>query len=292
VKLITTVAIALVTAIAGHCDEASEENSVSAVKRSWQAILDAKPNKKEFSTDAEYWFPILDVAEKEAKTLFSKDHRAARIKFFVDQFGKHGGETDFRWVLTDLWCALPARGGFLPSNEQVSLEDRDRFLVFAEAHVRRLLADPKLLDRYYRFVVWSQVYFGKVGPHGDSLTPVRWSIVREQFQKHKEPPDYWWLARDVLLLAAATGQTDLLKDAKPEELRGVFEKIDAWIAENEKYLVADEKEPRWKVSKPARTLRIPRKSAWPVLAPPERPFDDWPKELSAPDATWLLKIKR
>lgn len=76
-RVVILLTVIVIVAGVGHCAEptASEADSVAATKRSWQTVLEAQPNKKEFPTKYSYWSPIHDTASEEAKTLFAAEHR-------------------------------------------------------------------------------------------------------------------------------------------------------------------------------------------------------------------------
>ena len=128
-----------------------------------QAVAPLNPKLDPFF----YWADIRDQCEAEFYPGKSTADRRKNIEFFVDQFGKHGPQADLRWLMSDLHATIPSCDyGWDKAND----DRRERIFIFNEYIVRRALADPKFLDRYYRGVFWSESLFRQCRPQRQAFS--------------------------------------------------------------------------------------------------------------------------
>ncbi len=270
--------------------EGDDSATTRPVRKAWERIKSARPDLAAKRGDVEYWLPIYDSAADEFSMLSQGDRRLERISGFVEKFGKDGAESDFRWMLASLHRTIPKNGAYSPLERNFAgdpVEGADfaeETLAFCEAQVKLLVEDPKLRERYYRFILWSGMYFGKGDV--DTATGVRYGYVKGRLAKDRRPKDYWYLARDVVLLTHALGRSDLLTNADCRKMAEQFDRLDKWVNDNEQYFVVNKISHTWAVDGDAKMKGIPLRGRndWPVLTPPNEPFPDWkgdspPKEM-------------
>jgi hypothetical protein len=222
-----------------------------------------------------YCADIRDQCEAEFYPSNSTAHRRKNIEYFVDQFGKHGPQADIRWLMSDLHATIPGCDyGWDKAND----DRRERVFIFNEYIVRRALADPKFLDRYYRAVFWSESLFGSADRNDKHFqgrqVELAVNALRDRFPQSSEY--YWCYARNFVLLAHAFGRDDLLSDTQADDLASRFDELHRWFVKNEAALTADPDYPRWVravAAKPGNSANVD--TNFPSQPVPNRPFADW-----------------
>ena len=98
----------------------------------------------------------------------------------------------------------------------------------------------------------------------------------ERFPESPTPnqPHYWCYARHFMILAAATGQADILNNAEPEKLFAKFEQWREKLDSHIRYLLPHPTEPVWIMSP-----RLALGRVWKTqdLCAVEKPFPEWDK---------------
>lgn len=192
--------------------------------------VDTPLSKKVKDGSPESWYLEFKVGHKELKKIIDSSNQREGIEFFVNQFGREGAQADMRWLIAARTMMLPADRNLKPTTQDKNLRHVQN--TFAEFQVRQFLKHPKLLDRYYHSVVWFNHMFNKMF-FSTYLGNVRKKLQSDEFQN-----DYWWYAQNFLLLVHATNRDDLLENAKPEELKPVFEQWYQWLKLNGIFLTA------------------------------------------------------
>ncbi|VAX39247.1 hypothetical protein MNBD_PLANCTO02-909, partial [hydrothermal vent metagenome] len=214
--------------------------------------------------------------------------KEVKIKFYVDQFGKHGSQADMKWLYIARTFNL-ASTAKIPEQKDQPLDYRI-YCLFAKHQVLQFTKDPALLKRFYEGTIWYKPYDGffgkdrhdKVFGHGALGLTVR--VIHERMKDIKKE-SYWGCARNFMLLAYATGREDLLKNIKPEKLYPQYVKWEKWMLKerNGAYLRASSKEPRWVLDKGEKKrqemyfpfLENEQMELPPLKIKPKYPFPDW-----------------
>ena len=146
---------------------------------------------------------------------------------------------------------------------------RELQLLACKVQVEMFLKDPDLFERYYRLLVWSEQFFGRPRYHGLSKV----GSLDKHFRKDGE--DYWWYARDFLILAHATDADAFVNRDAPTELAAQYAMWRKWIDDNFTKLVPHETKPIWQVKPIWHRGRIERLFGGDLkpLNQPTEPFD-------------------
>lgn len=248
----------------------------------WTVIRNAK-GKRSVNFDesyeeslGEFWLETHMVAFATFSKMVDGPNRRENLKYFVEQFGKHGPQADMRWLLarpgTTLSQSTGDDGGLYGVSSVRSRKARDVQVLFAELQVRHILSDREALERYYHAVVWYGSFF-RFFAHNIGVMQ----------QKFSEKPDaeYWWYARNFVVFAHATGRDDLLRDVKPEKLHARYIKWIHWIASNGPYFRASQSESRWYLDEGEKKRQegylpfVSRSRLPKLIKQPSKPFPDW-----------------
>ncbi|UCG48790.1 MAG: hypothetical protein JSU94_03230, partial [Phycisphaerales bacterium] len=212
----------------------------------------------------------------------------------IHQFGKRGPLADMKLCLADASLMIPQQYNqpiplYYSSNEQekkpelekIAAKYRDMLNLVCKIQVRMFLKDPDLLERYYNVVIWSEVF---LKDHGPMEMGQWWSLLRKLGLDwdSMDGDDYWWYAREFVLLAHATGRDDLLRDGDSMELYEACEKWRAWMWTN-----------IWKDTSWTRFFPHPDKPIWVerdsllavgrgLVKKPSLPFPDWDMKVLPP----------
>lgn len=247
------------------------------------AGLEAAPGPDASQDDIfNYWALVSDRTVEQGIKLTEVDakQRKANLQCFVESFGRHGPQADFRlaiafYPVTPMdWATRPQ-----PTKDKWTRKWRDIQLDLSEIMVREFLKHPDMLHRYYQVVIWNDQ------GHGFKLS----SFFRIQDlgkrllgpERDKFAEEYWWYALQTLLLVHAVGQDHLLENVSPEHLDKALVEWSVWMAENGPYLRQNPDTRQWEVDEDNKAdksgyigwsqLRILR-------PPPEmivEPFPDW-----------------
>lgn len=232
-----------------------------------------------------FWYGVMDVGFVELKKIVYSANVREGLKYYVSQFGKNDALTDFRWLIAARRRLLPADTEIRPHIAPKEIDLMHAELYFAEYQVRQFLEKPKLLARYYQSVIWYDQMFS------DLFFPVFLGQVIENMKTGSSDEYYWWYAQNFMLMAHATGRDDLLKGAKPEDLKPRFQIWYRWFVRNGMYLRASPDSFYWRLNPEEPALKkvnfqFMSHRRLPVLkVRPQYPFPDWegPKPLTPED---------
>ncbi|MFN0196295.1 MAG: hypothetical protein ACKVT0_06095 [Planctomycetaceae bacterium] len=229
----------------------------------------------------EYWAHIsLQAHVDHFRKMLVGGQLREKMYLFEQQFGKHGASSDIRWFLAFTDGTMNPVFGDLPKTENDSSEILKNIINsaehLAEFQVRRFLKEPKILDRYCRFVVWQKIPFTR------GMTGL-YVHTRNGLANNRDPNRYWWFARDFIVAAHVMGRDDLLKDVEPNDLRPKSKEFFEWFRKEGYYLRPNKDSTGWKIDLGEKE----RKEAYlpflegeggelpPLPNAPKFPFDDW-----------------
>lgn len=185
----------------------------------------------------QWWLEMIDLTgEKFWNSLDSGDVKS-ETKRYVEAFGRYGPAFDLAWGIMDPSLVLVAESESDPWNERPAHSQtvspyrtfyRALQVGLAEAQVRRFLADPKLLDRYCKLVLYSRMLFGTERDYSTFRYMVK--RVHQGFEDGKADT-FFWYAREFMVLAYVTDRTDLLQHTTPEELHKRFNTWYFWLTD-------------------------------------------------------------
>lgn len=230
----------------------------------------------------EYW---CDVAYKcrqefygELRAMGAKE-RSEVVKHYVQQFGEDGAISDFHWLCCDMSLTLP---GVRPTGHLLPPTDREWMVpirkLLCQEIVQRCLRERSFLKRYYHAVMWSGAFLGT--PKTDQgIRALALLHKTRQGIKTEDENEYWWWARNAVVLLYAFGHEMLLENAIADKLGAPTVRVAEWVYRNSHPFIADEKEFRWRVSKGTRL---------PVFSLPKAPFPDWDSRIRMPERKVVL----
>lgn len=151
--------------------------------------------------------------------------------YLISQFGKHGPQADLRLLFGAPHVFLP-----VASERKLQRWDLPRgVLPLDEAEIRRIrmavcryqtelfVRQPNELLRYTHAVFWFRALRAD-DPH---ITEVVIDGIVAAMSSHAND-DYWWAARNFLVLACATERMDLIAGTPADSLRQSFEQWHRW----------------------------------------------------------------
>jgi len=262
----------------------------------------AEPDYKGYADANGWWDDLTSALNMEFWRLCWADDYEKHIRRLVHHFGRHGPMVDMKICITDarIMLALDSNQSnqvlpgelrkALPSLARLEARYRQIRNFVAKTQVEMFLKRPDLLDRYYNVVVWSHQFLGstlgqwwslmsKVSELAESWRPLYYDAAAYS--------DYWYYARDFMLVAHATGRDDLLQDVDGGELYQRYEKWDAWLQTNV-----------WGETGWTRLVPHPEKPIWverdsllakgrDLVKEPMFPFPDWDSNVSPPKRSLL-----
>lgn len=227
----------------------------------WASILKKQPRLEGFT---EWEQEAVDPAVAFNKLYDVEDAAKRReiLTFFVDQFGKHGWEADFRWIMAAPYCIVASHGRYTPltpiskrAEMQNAISDE-----VCELIVLRCLREPEFLRRYYHAVAWSRAFLGNERLRNALTQPFAvlgaMEHTAEGFRK-QTPGTRWWFARNYILLAYAFSQEERLKSPDEISFAEQFGGLDRWFKENQLYIRPNHAEYRWQLDEDAQRRQIP-----------------------------------
>lgn len=258
-------------------EENNKRPAKEVAQEVWNLIKNAKGDPKTIAGGkGTYWYDIWQYCVNAFAMVDQADDPEKVMKYFVDQFGKHGAQADMRWIFSGIMYTMPD-WRYPPFGNQPEYV-RGKQLKMAELITRRLLKDKEFMKRYHRAVLW----------HGDLFSKFMTRTINaaKKGLEKKDNEEYWWYARNLVLIIHAFGQDKLLKDVKPEEINKLIPPFIKWYEENRPYIEVDEKLQIWKVNEEAKkagnVLNKSRLKTVPAIPSPETPFDDWGKDSPTP----------
>ncbi len=269
----------------------SDQAEVDArAKEFWKNIRSAHADDPEgYKTEARlYWEDIARRCELAFMELKHEPDMRPVLKYYVDQFGRHGPQADFRWAAAHHTIMLSACGRFpvysnfykhYPVPPKVAFLSEAEELV-CELIVRRCMKEPDFQRRYHHILLWDQGILGcdredRISSQDQTLSLLA-QALKEDFSERTRN-HYWWYARNVVILAYATGRDDLLRDSEPEGLAETSVRLTKWLYENYPYLRVDRREKRWKLDEDAKAKgeKWKGKTEMPLIPSPKAPSPDW-----------------
>jgi hypothetical protein len=210
----------------------------------------------------EFWYQTcLDAHAALVEALVTD--RVEDVLVLIDQFGSLGQGFDFVLLFCDPYRMLSSG----ESLERILLVDpeigSEAVGNMLRALVQRLLEDDDLIESYYRATLWSG---GSSLDSGRGLNDLA-VTVSANFPADSSEPWFWWSARDFVLLARATGRTEMVLGATPEELRRRFDQWFDWYQQEREHLRADNSRFIW------RKHTLGRGSTDMLI--PSLPFENW-----------------
>lgn len=128
----------------------------------WNVIRNAKGERSVIFDEsyekslAIYWQDTHLVATATFSKMVDGPNRRENLKYFVEQFGKHGPQADMRWLLakpaTTLSTSTGEDGRLYGVSSARSRKAQELQVLFAELQVRHILSDRTALERYCRGV--------------------------------------------------------------------------------------------------------------------------------------------
>lgn len=279
-------------ALSAATEKASQSPSAdSAVqkrfKRVWEKIRKTKakrPQKMDRDSINSYWIMIFfQCNELFEKSLLTQPNLDRKLALFVNRFGRDGPAADIRWVAVFPSATLPLRSRPVSKDNDRPVGDttaRSLQMHLSELLTRRFVKEPKTLRRYWHIMAWRGAWFvGYPNNTHPFLVPSVAFPMTAGFTYRgitRGPKDeYWWWARNFVLLAHATGRDDLLKNADPAHLHKKAEQWYRWYTWNERFLRPDTKYPRWIWDITAIYNQSFWKNTLPEFEFPNAPFPDW-----------------
>ena len=257
------------------------------VKFVWDKIKGTtakRPKKMDRDSINSYWLDIfLQCNDLFERSLLNQPNLDRKLAFFVNQFGREGPEADIRWIAVYPSATLPLRSRPVSKGSDISVGDttcRSLQMRLSEYLTRRLIAEPKIRRRYWHVVAWRGAWFigypNKTHPFMEPsvVFPLTAGFTYRGITRGPKD-EYWWWARNFVLLAHATGRDDLLKNANPAQLHKVAKQWYRWYTKNERFLRPDKKYPRWIYDTGAIFTESFWKNRLPEFDFPKAPFPDW-----------------
>ena len=218
------------------------------------------------------WGDTMSRCERRFRSLLRTPDRRTLIARFVRHFGTEGDEADFAWLVSfygGMVDYAPRFTSVFPRKGEAELLAREAQLTIAETQTHMFLAKKDLLRRYSHVYLWCGALRGFMS-----------TMCVAAMRKRIGSEEYWWYARNFLVMAHLTGRDDLLAGSKPEELEPVFWAWYRWYRRSGGYLRFDTEQKRWLVdpSKRARMeVYVPfvQDLELPPYEPARYPFPNW-----------------
>ncbi len=223
---------------------------------------------EQFAAD-EFWLVRMNKAEDIFGKL-TRDQNEAALCEAISAFGEYGPYADFILVYGASGINMPLHRDFriIPITKDkhgISGQEYANLQVSAcRCFVERLLENPDLLSRYYRAALWNE-YTRLVGSGGLR----NWANETERGLKAGDPDEYWWYARNALVLMEATRKTSMLEDATPDDVGDRYLDWMNWFTERFDYLDPNPGDLHWDDS----LLNKSNEFRW--IKVPSQPFPDW-----------------
>ncbi|UCG48187.1 MAG: hypothetical protein JSU94_00105, partial [Phycisphaerales bacterium] len=258
----------------------------------------ARPDYDGYADANEWWDDLISALNMEFWRLCWSEDNEEYLTRLIHEFGKHGPLVDMKLCIADSSVmfaqeyeqpAKPYLSARRPEHRVLGSKYRQIQNLVSKIQVEFFLRNPDAVERYYNVLIWSRQFLGaQEGEWWPFLSKVRG--LAEFFTSSPEgDPDYWWYAREFMLLAHATGRDDLLGDVEAAGLYSRYEKWSQWLWTN--------------ISEKAGWTRLfpnPEKPIWVerdsvlasgrvLLKRPAVPFADWYSDgLPAPPPLHLI----
>jgi len=249
----------------------SHQHYVSLIRGLRSAEVPAPDHPVDQLSADKFWYHRASQVRDEVfgEILVRKDKNALCDLF--NRFGNEDAEFDFLLLYGGTCFFLPICGDLLDDYPfSVTKHGFDgttyrEFLIDASrCVVLRIINDAELRDRYYRAFLWAR-------PMPNTRLGLRQSAIDtlQHMRIGAADDDFWFYARNVILIIHATGRDDLLKDVTPDDLPRLLRVWFAWYMDESVLIRIDDSKTRWHATD---SLRTDEDDQLPWL---ERPFDDW-----------------
>lgn len=246
----------------------------------------------------EWWDDLISALNMDFWHLCWSEDYEQYLTSLIHQFGKHGPMADMKLCIADASIMLaqdspPPSMLFsafqgIPELEKVAAKYTEIQNLVSKIQVEMFLQNPSVFERYYNMIIWSHQFLrNRSGMWGSFMYKLNrldesWDPLDER--------EYWWYAREFMLLVHATGRDDLLRRADATELYSCYEEWREWVGTNV-----------WKETGWTRFFPHASKPIWierdsllaygrALLNEPSLPFPDWEsKALPPPPGSDLLR---
>lgn len=194
----------------GQVDEGNEL-VVSVLEDVTKAIADAKLPDWDSSQEVNNrWGEVVVTCKRSFEKLLGRPDERVLVRKFVSSFGSGGAESDFAILMAVGRYGIPSHSGNTglvraeTSSVNKARDDlfRSRQLFVAECQTRLFLEHPERLERYCYFLIW-----------GGFLSKDLFGHYKRNCAERMATGDYWWHARNALVLNCCTGDIRPPKDA-------------------------------------------------------------------------------
>ncbi|PHS14342.1 MAG: hypothetical protein COA78_05925 [Blastopirellula sp.] len=264
--------------------QAEDKLGEAELKIFWKSILEKKIDDDSLTIPERMSFEASIAFEDYLKNR-SLQNKRFLFKYFVDQFGEHGPDADFKWMMAWPDGTLPSVGykSYSPLKEKPLLNDpafinQSGHEYLCEFIVKRAEIDNKFLKRYYEMTIWNPLLFGFVDRPSSSIPMLSVSFrkIHERCTTNLNHLE-WSYIRSYVLLTYAFGREDLLQENLDKSYKERFEIFHKWFQENQPYFKADNKRYRWVLDEEAKQNKkvLNKSNGLPKLVPPKKPFSNW-----------------
>ena len=275
-------------------DRESSSGILSSTRDAWERLSHVEPKGGigKYETRDGYWYNLLVDANAILWKFLLSNPNDDNLRWFLEQFGKHGPQADFRLLFSDphLFLArierMPLRPPKLLPEDSKRLSPKDYHRIrcrVIKIHTEILLRDEKALRRYYHAILWRGVPIMA----GRNYT-LAGAIRRvEEGLKRQGPKERVFHLRQFLIVAIATGNMNLVQGRKISELDEAWNTWrKTWLLKDMppgKKLVFDPDSLTWIIKAKEHKSESEKRGKmyeWPNY--PQYPFPDW-RGVSPPD---------
>lgn len=237
-------------------------------------------SKKHTEDSKDWWVDVgYDGNELFWKHILSGTDAEAKLIAATKSFGARGPWRDMLLLISQPSILLAQKheqpGCGISEDVDEITDIRRRYVryqnVACKAQVTMFLQDRRLLARYYRALIWGgTLFFERENFHATALKAKAAAVSRGL--THETSADFWWYARDFVILAYATGrESDLTGVAatRPQLLKAAREWVH-WFNQNAGRLRPNKNRPIWETH----ILGLLTPDPGPLQRPPS-PFRDW-----------------
>jgi len=269
----------------------SDGPDIEAAERCWIEMKQAaaRRNYADYRQPGSYWIDVLTGANEPLwRYVQTGACTESGLQFVLERFGEEGPQADFRLLFANTFLTIPDRWGSPDGDwtrqEQGMSSEEFNALKFqiCKLQVKHLMAQPEKLARYYRAIMWSGLFCFP------NQLPELGMVVKktEEVFGSPQPEEYWWAARNFLMLASATDRTDLLRNVNPSDLKPLFHSWRVWFRQNFRHLLFDRERFVWMLVPQEVPFQSTRDRPEPTA-----PFADWGGS-PVPQAEWVREYDR
>jgi hypothetical protein len=207
-------------------------------------------------TDGDYWEQVLIRAGMIlwGNLLAATPNDQGRIvTSMVHDVGKYGGTRDFRLLYADPHIMFPSWNTLSEATEAATKANpmlgadtyRRVACAAAKAQVKRMLADPLFLHRYYHAVLWNRRYLAIHVPFDSGLGQGP-GIALAKVQQVKGDA-WWWYARNVIVFAYACDRVNMIEGLSYSQMRRSAARLRIWLQNSRFHLRPSSMKPKWNI---------------------------------------------